>query len=84
MMRNEIKNKTNLKKHQIKKKKDQTQNKYKPKDIIEFVKALHVYQGLGERKQEEEKKKINHRKIAAQMTKRATLKDALPLFTSGE
>jgi hypothetical protein len=57
MMRNEIKKKTNIKKHQIKKKEDQTQNKYKPKDIIEFVKALHVYQGLGERKQEEEKKK---------------------------
>ena len=55
MTRNEIKNKINLKKHQIKKNKDQIQNKYKPKDTIEFVKALHVYQALGERKKEEEK-----------------------------
>jgi hypothetical protein len=63
MMRDEIKNKINLKRHQIYKKKnrnqtneDETQNKYKLEDTTEFLKALHEYQGPEEKKKGDEEK----------------------------
>jgi len=57
MIKDEIKDKANLNlKKKNQKNEDQIQNKYKLKDTIEFVKALHVYRGLGERKEGEEEK----------------------------
>jgi len=61
MIRNEIKNKTNLKKHQIKKNrnqknKNQIKNKYKLEDTIEFFK-LYTHTEAWEREKNGRRKK---------------------------
>jgi hypothetical protein len=52
-------------------------------DTIEFFK-LYTHTEAWEREKNGRRKRINYCQTAAQMTKHATLKDALPPSTSGE
>jgi len=61
----------NIKINRNQKNENQTQNKYKPEDTTEFLKAWHKYKSLGEKKKVREKKLI-----AARLAQHATLKVA--------